>query len=57
MAYFSQIVSYQTYAGQDADFHYDYNGNSGGGHPYRHKQLWLIWECRRRFWKAGPLRG
>ncbi|MGN8690124.1 McrB family protein [Atopobiaceae bacterium HCP3S3_F7] len=34
MAYFSQIDSYQTYAGQDADFHYDYNGNSGGGQSF-----------------------
>lgn len=34
MAYFSQIDSYKTYEGQDAAFHYDYNGNSGGGQSF-----------------------
>lgn len=41
MAYFSQIDSYQTYAGQNADFHYDYNGNSGGGQSFLGGQFLL----------------
>ena len=41
MAYFSQIDRYQTYAGQDADFHYDYNGNSGGGQSFLGGQFLL----------------
>lgn len=34
MAYFSQIDSYKTYEGHDVNFHYDYNGNSGGGQSF-----------------------
>lgn len=34
MAYFSRIDDYQTYSGQDADFHYAYNANSGGGQTF-----------------------
>lgn len=41
MAYFSQIDSYKTYEGQDADFHYDYNGNSGGGQSFLGGQFLL----------------
>lgn len=34
MAYFSRIDDYQTYSGQDTDFHYAYNANSGGGQTF-----------------------
>ena len=34
MSYFRQIDDCQTYSNQKYDFHYDYNGNSGGGQPF-----------------------
>lgn len=34
MPYFHQVDDYRTYKGSDADFHFDYNANSGGGQPF-----------------------
>lgn len=32
--YFEEIADYTTYAGHDADFHFTYNANSGGGQAF-----------------------
>lgn len=34
MTYFTEITGYQTYAKTDADFHFSYNANSGGGQSF-----------------------
>ena len=34
MPYFRRIDDNQTYAGQDSDFHYEFNANSGGGQAF-----------------------
>lgn len=34
MSYFAEIEDYKTYAGQEADFHFTYNSNSGGGQAF-----------------------
>ena len=34
MPFFKSIDSFNTYAGHDSDFHYDYNANSGGGQAF-----------------------
>ena len=34
MAFFTEIDSYATYSGHDADFHFSYNANSGGGQAF-----------------------
>lgn len=34
MAFFTEISDYSTYSGQDADFHFIYNSNSGGGQAF-----------------------
>lgn len=34
MSYFEEIEDYKTYAGNEADFHYTYNANSGGGQAF-----------------------
>lgn len=34
MSYFEQIDDYQTYRGDEYDFHLDYNANSGGGQAF-----------------------
>ncbi len=34
MAFFTEISDYSTYSGQDADFHFTYNANSGGGQAF-----------------------
>ena len=31
MSYFTEISDYQTYQGESADFHFNYNANTGGG--------------------------
>ena len=31
MSYFNEIADYATYSGHEADFHFTYNANSGGG--------------------------
>lgn len=31
MRYFTEIADYQTYQGEEADFHFNFNANSGGG--------------------------
>ena len=31
MRYFTEITDYQTYQGEEADFHFNYNANAGGG--------------------------
>lgn len=31
MSYFNEISDYATYSGHEADFHFSYNANSGGG--------------------------
>lgn len=34
MSYFKEISTYATYSGEDADFHFIYNANSGGGQAF-----------------------
>lgn len=34
MTYFHEVEDYQTYKGSVADFHFDYNANSGGGQAF-----------------------
>ncbi len=34
MSYFKEISNYTTYSGADADFHFMYNANSGGGQAF-----------------------
>ena len=34
MSYFIEIPNYQTYSGKEADFHFSYNANSGGGQSF-----------------------
>lgn len=34
MPYFEEIAEYSTYSGHDADFHFIYNSNSGGGQAF-----------------------
>ena len=34
MPYFIEITGYQTYVNSDADFHFSYNANSGGGQSF-----------------------
>lgn len=34
MTYFHEVEDYQTYKGAVADFHFDYNANSGGGQAF-----------------------
>ena len=34
MSYFKEITDYATYSGHDADFHFTYNANSGGGQAF-----------------------
>lgn len=34
MSYFHEIEDYKTYSGSDADFHFSYNKNSGGGQSF-----------------------
>lgn len=34
MSYFSEIASYTTYSGNEDDFHFNYNANSGGGQAF-----------------------
>lgn len=34
VSYFKQITDYQTYRGDEYDFHLDYNANSGGGQAF-----------------------
>ena len=34
MTYFIEVTEYQTYANADADFHFSYNANSGGGQSF-----------------------
>ena len=34
MSYFKQIDDYRTYRGDEYDFHFDYNANSGGGQAF-----------------------
>ena len=34
MSYFQEISNYATYSGADADFHFMYNANSGGGQAF-----------------------
>lgn len=34
MSYFQEIQNYATYSGTDADFHFMYNANSGGGQAF-----------------------
>lgn len=34
MSYFHEINDYRTYVGKDADFHFSYNANTGGGQSF-----------------------
>lgn len=34
MPYFIEIPDYATYSGHEADFHFTYNANSGGGQAF-----------------------
>ena len=34
MSYFIEIPNYKTYSGKEADFHFSYNANSGGGQSF-----------------------
>lgn len=34
MSYFKEITEYATYSGKEADFHFTYNANSGGGQAF-----------------------
>lgn len=34
MTYFIEVTGYQTYVNSDADFHFSYNANSGGGQSF-----------------------
>ena len=34
MSYFIEVEDYKTYANQDADLHFIYNTNSGGGQSF-----------------------
>lgn len=34
MSYFSEIEDYRTYLGKEADFHFSYNANTGGGQSF-----------------------
>lgn len=34
MTYFIEVTEYQTYANAEADFHFSYNANSGGGQSF-----------------------
>lgn len=34
MSYFREISDYATYSGHEADFHFTYNANSGGGQAF-----------------------
>lgn len=34
MSYFNEIANYATYSGHEADFHFTYNANSGGGQAF-----------------------
>lgn len=34
MSYFNEIPDYATYSGHEADFHFSYNANSGGGQAF-----------------------
>lgn len=34
MSYFDEIADYATYSGHEADFHFTYNANSGGGQAF-----------------------
>lgn len=34
MSYFNEISDYATYSGHEADFHFSYNANSGGGQAF-----------------------
>lgn len=34
MTYFTEVTGYQTYANAEADFHFSYNANSGGGQSF-----------------------
>lgn len=34
MSYFIEIPNYRTYSGKEADFHFSYNANSGGGQSF-----------------------
>ena len=34
MSYFDEITDYATYSGCEADFHFTYNANSGGGQAF-----------------------
>ena len=34
MTYFIEVTEYQTYANAEADFHFSYNANSGGGNRF-----------------------
>ena len=34
MSYFNEIADYTTYSGHEADFHFTYNANSGGGQAF-----------------------
>jgi len=34
MSYFKEVADYKTYAGSDADLHFSYNANSGGGQSF-----------------------
>ncbi len=34
MSYFNEITDYATYSGNEADFHFTYNANSGGGQAF-----------------------
>ena len=34
MSYFNEIADYATYSGHEADFHFTYNANSGGGQAF-----------------------
>lgn len=34
MSYFNEITDYATYSGHEADFHFTYNANSGGGQAF-----------------------
>ena len=34
MTYFTEVTGYQTYADANADFHFSYNANSGGGQSF-----------------------
>ena len=43
MSYFNEIADYATYSGHEADFHFTYNANSGGGQAFFRGRFFVVW--------------